>query len=107
MKKLVRDEQEFNAPSHEESSAPNANLQLNIRGKIDIAFAIDGDIRGSAPRVRAAVGSSTKGGDRPPPLLTLYRKGNSSANRILDFRHRNFQLKIIKKNKRTTDVVPS
>ena len=62
---LVRDEQEFNAPSHEESSAPNANLQLNIRGKIDIAFAIDGDIRGSAPRVRAAVGSSTKGGDRP------------------------------------------
>jgi hypothetical protein len=72
----VHDEQEFNAPSHEEFSAPNANLQLNIRSKIDIAFAIDGDIRGSAPRVRAAVGSSTKGGDRPPPLLTLYRKGN-------------------------------
>ena len=64
----MHDEQEFNAPSHEEFSAPNANLQLNIRGKIDIAFAIDGDIRGSAPRVRAAVGSSTKGGDRPPPL---------------------------------------
>ena len=79
MKKLVRDkpdEQEFNAPSHEESSAPNANLQLNIRGKIDIAFAIDGDIRGSAPRVRAAVGSSTKGGDRPdrPPSLPSIEK---------------------------------